>query len=138
MAVRAVRGPARARVHRPGNPNHAAAKTKPDWLVTGGVVTGGLIKRVSPAMVHSYFEYLTSEYPRAGTGHGMLLVQLAGPDAGHAWTADAARGMLRSAGARAGLGPRVRPHMFRHSFATAVQGRGVASDATFRVGVRRL
>jgi len=100
--------------HRPGNPNRAAAKTKPDWLVKDGVVTGGMVKRVSPAMVHSYFEYLTSEYPRAGAGHGMLLVQLAGRGAGQAWTADAARGMLRRAGARAGLGPRVRPHMFRH------------------------
>jgi Phage integrase family len=106
--------------HRPGNPNRAAAKTKPDWAVAGGVVTGGMVKRVSPAMVHSYFEYVTSEYPRAGTGHGMLLVQLAGPGAGQAWGADAARGMLRRAGARAGLGPRIRPHMFRHSFATAV------------------
>ena len=63
--------------HRPGNPNRAAARTKPDWLVTGGVVTGGLVRRASPAMVHSYFEYLTGEYPRPGTGHGMLLVQLA-------------------------------------------------------------
>jgi hypothetical protein len=26
-------------------------------------------------MVHAYFEYLTSDYPR-GAGHGMLLVQL--------------------------------------------------------------
>jgi hypothetical protein len=106
--------------HRPGNPNRAAAKTKPDWAVADGVVTGGMVKRVSPAMVHSYFEYVTSEYPRAGTGHGMLLVQLAGPGAGQAWGADAARGMLRRAGARAGLGSRIRPHMFRHSFATAV------------------
>ncbi|MEU6047899.1 DUF6262 family protein [Streptomyces griseus] len=39
----------------------------------------GLIKRVSPAMVHTYFEYVTTEYPR-GAGHGMLLVQLRGGD----------------------------------------------------------
>jgi integrase len=107
--------------HRPGNPNHAAAKTKHDWLADGGVVTGGLVKRVSPAMVHAYFEYVTGgEYPRRAPGHGMLLVQLTGPRAGQPWTADAARGMLRRAGARAGLGPRVRPHMFRHSFTQAV------------------
>lgn len=106
--------------HRPGNPNQAAAKTKPDWSVCDGVITGGLIKRVSPAMVHTYFAYLSSEYPRSGADHGMLVVQLSGPRAGQAWTADGARGMLRRAGARAGLGPRIRPHMFRHSFATAV------------------
>jgi hypothetical protein len=47
-------------------------------------VTGGLIKRVSPAMVHTYFEYVTTEYPR-GADHGMLLVQLHGTDAGQPW-----------------------------------------------------
>jgi len=42
-----------------------------------GIIRGGLIKRASPAMIHSYFEYMTAEYPR-GAGHGMLLVQLHG------------------------------------------------------------
>lgn len=104
--------------HRAGNPNGAAAKTKPPWSVEDGVVRGGLIKRVSPAMVHTYFEYVASEYPRA-VGHGMLLVQLHGPDAGAPWATAAARGMLRRAGARAELG-RVKPHAFRHTFTTAV------------------
>ena len=45
--------------HRPGNPNGAEAKTKHPWRPEGGTVTGGLVKRVSPAMVHAYFEYLT-------------------------------------------------------------------------------
>jgi integrase len=49
----------------------------------------------------------------------MLLVQLCGPGSGQPWAADAARGMLRRAGQRAGLG-RIRPHAFRHSFTTAV------------------
>lgn len=104
--------------HRPGNANRAAAKTKPEWILEDGTVHGGLIKRVSPAMIHTYFEYLTTEYPRE-SGHGMLLVQLHGPRHGQPWTTDAARGMLRRAGNRAGLG-KVRPHMMRHSFATAV------------------
>lgn len=78
-----------------------------------------MIKRVSPAMVHTYFEYITSEYPRHLTGHGMLLVQLQGASIGQPWAPVAARRMLGRAGNRAGLG-RVKPHAFRHSFASAV------------------
>jgi integrase len=104
--------------HRPGNPNLARAKTKHPWRIDDGTVTGGLVKRVSPAMVHTYFEYITGEYPR-GVGHGMLLVQLHGADAGQPWSPTAARRMLGRAGSRAGLGT-VRPHAFRHSFTTAV------------------
>jgi integrase len=112
-------GPAHVHVcHRPANPNQAAAKTKQDWRIEGGTVRGGLIKRVSPAMIHTYFEYITTEYPR-GAGHGMLLVQLHGPNAGAPWSTDAARGMLRRAGNRAGLG-RIKPHAFRHTWASAV------------------
>lgn len=105
--------------HRWGNPNRAAAKTKADWWVRDGVVTGGLIKRVSPAMVSTYFEYLTGEYTAAGD-HGMLLIQLSGPGRGRPWAADAVRGMLRRAGHRAGLSGRITPHAFRHSFTSAV------------------
>ena len=50
--------------HRPGNPNGAEAKTKHPWRAEDGTVTGGLVKLVSPAMMHAYFEYMTSEYPR--------------------------------------------------------------------------
>lgn len=83
-------------------------------------MTGGLIKRVSPAMVHTYFEYLTGgEYPRGQAGHGMLLVQLRGANTGHPWAPVAARRMLGRAGKRAGLGL-VKPHAFRHSFTSAV------------------
>lgn len=105
--------------HRPGNPNGAAAKTKYPWRVQDGTVTGGLIKRVSPAMVHAYFDYMTGEYPGDAAGHGMLLVQLHGAGAGQAWATAGARRMLGRAGERAGLG-RVRPHAFRHSFTSAV------------------
>ncbi|MFD9321475.1 tyrosine-type recombinase/integrase [Streptomyces sp. NPDC060053] len=106
--------------HRPGNPNRAEAKTKHPWRIENGTVTGGLIKRVSPAMVHTYFEYLTGgEYPRGRTGHGMLLVQLHGASAGEPWAPVGARRMLGRAGKRAGLGL-VKPHAFRHSFTSAV------------------
>jgi integrase len=104
--------------HRPGNPNRAEAKTKHPWRVEHGVVTGGLIKRVSPAMVHTYFECVTTEYPRT-VDHGMLLVQLHGADAGLPWAPVGARRMLGRAGQRAGLGI-VKPHAFRHTFTSAV------------------
>ena len=104
--------------HRPGNPNGAEAKTKHSWRVERDTVTGGLVKRVSPAMVHTYFEYVTTEYPR-GAGHGMLLVQLHGERAGQPWAPTAARRMLARAGKRAGLGV-VKPHAFRHTFTSAV------------------
>jgi integrase len=104
--------------HRPGNPNGAEAKTKHPWRTEHGAVAGGLVKLVSPAMVHAYFEYMTSEYPR-GAGHGMLLVQLHGPSAGQPWAPVGARRMLARAGKRAGLGA-VKPHAFRHAFTSEV------------------
>lgn len=106
--------------HREANANKARAKTKHPWDLVNGIVHGGLIRRVSPAMVHTYFAYMTSEYPRtAATGHGMLLVQLAGDDYGQPLSVPGARSMFRRAGLRAGLG-RVHPHQARHNFATAV------------------
>ncbi|MFB7668953.1 hypothetical protein ACFC1R_34400 [Kitasatospora sp. NPDC056138] len=69
-------------------------------------------------MVHSYFEYLTSEYPREA-GHGMLLAQLHGACVGQPWAPVGARRMIGRAGNRAGLGL-VKPHAFRHTFTSAV------------------
>lgn len=105
--------------HREGNPNGARAKTKVPWHVEGGMVHGGLIKRVSPAMIHTYFAYMTGEYPRQATGHGMLLVAVRGRERGKPWAPVAAERMLERAGRRAGLG-RVKPHSFRHRFATSI------------------
>ncbi|WP_211241197.1 tyrosine-type recombinase/integrase [Pseudonocardia spinosispora] len=104
--------------HRSDNPNRAEANTKQPWRTECGAVTCELIKRVSPAMIHTYFDYLTTEYPR-GAGHGMLLVQLHGVGAGQPWAPVGARRMLARAGERAGLGL-VKPHAFRHSFTSAV------------------
>ena len=42
-----------------------------EFSVEGGVVCGGLIKRVSPAVIHTYFEYMSTEYPKTG-GHKIL------------------------------------------------------------------
>lgn len=105
-------------VHRKNNPNRASVKTKKEWSVGNKQVTGGLIKRASNAMIHTYFEYMTTEYP-TGQRHGMLLTQLKGPNAGSPWAPAAARGMLKSASGRAGL-DRIRPKMFRHSFASEI------------------
>lgn len=105
--------------HRPGNPNRAEVKAKHPWRIEHDTVTGGLVKRVSPAMIHSYFDYVTTEYPRQRPGHGMLLVQLHGANAGQPWAPVGVRRMLARAGKRAGLGL-VKPHAFRHDFASAV------------------
>ncbi|EUA09787.1 phage integrase family protein [Mycobacterium kansasii 662] len=104
--------------HRETNPNGARAKTKHPWRIDGGTVHGGLIRRASPAMVHAYFEYLTTEYP-SDVEHGMLLVQLHGANRGEPLAAAAVRGMLARASKRADVG-KVRPHAFRHQFATDV------------------
>jgi integrase len=104
--------------HREPNPNRARVKTKQPWVIEGGTVRGGAVRRASPAMIHTYFEYMTTEYP-SGAEHGMLLVQLHGPDRGQPWATAGARGMLRRAGIRLELG-RIRPHEWRHGFATNV------------------
>ncbi|TDU03953.1 phage integrase family protein [Streptomyces sp. 846.5] len=106
--------------HRRGNPNRAAAKIKPDWAVVDGVVTKGEIYLVSPAMISSYFVYMTTEYRRYASAHGMLLIQLTGPGRGEPWSADAARSVLRRAGRRAGLPGRIKPQAFRHQFTNDV------------------
>ncbi|MGW6145066.1 tyrosine-type recombinase/integrase [Streptomyces sp. NPDC055140] len=101
--------------HRWGNSNRAAAKGKPDWELADGIISGGEIFRASPAMISSYFTYMTTEYAQYAAGHGMLMIQLAGPRRGEPWTTDAARGVLRRAGRRAGLSGRIKPHGFRHT-----------------------
>jgi integrase len=104
--------------HRETNPNRARVKTKHPWVIEDGTVRGGAVRRASPAMIHTYFEYMTTEYPR-DAAHGMLLVQLHGHHRGQPWATAAARGMLGRAGVCLELG-RVRPHQFRHGFATGV------------------
>lgn len=104
--------------HREANSNGARAKTKHPWMIDGGTVTGGVVRRVSPAMIHTYFDYMSTEYP-ADVDHGMLLVQLSGPRRGQPWSTAAARGVLKRASRRGDL-DKVRPHSFRHLFATNV------------------
>jgi hypothetical protein len=86
--------------HREGLANQARVKIKLDWYVQDGVVHGGAIRRASPAMVNTYFEYMTTEYPENAEQHGMVLVNLRGPGAGQPWSAEIDRRMLRRAGVR--------------------------------------
>ncbi|MFL6125756.1 tyrosine-type recombinase/integrase [Actinophytocola sp.] len=104
--------------HREGNVNRSRVKTKHPWRVVDGVICGGMVRRVSPAMISTYFDYMTSEYPR-DAGHGMVLVQLHGARAGQPLATVGVRRMLQRAGRELELG-KVLPHQFRHSFATGV------------------
>ena len=103
------------------NPNGARAKTARPGRVVAGTVTGGTVRRASPAMVAAYHEYLIEDYHRVRglAGHDMVLVQLAGDRAGGPLTPHGARQMLERAGRRAGLGL-VTPHAFRHTWASAL------------------
>jgi integrase len=103
---------------REANANLARAKIKHEWSFEQGTVRGGQVRRASPAMIHTYFEYMTTEYP-ASARHGMLLVQLHGPGRGQPLATAGLRGMLRRAGLREDLG-RMSPHQFRHAFTTSV------------------
>ena len=115
--------------HREGNRNRARAKTKHPWKLSGASVEGGLIRRASPAMVHTYFEYVTTEYP-SGVEHGMLLVQLHGGNRGQPLSPAAVRGMLARVGSRAKLGE-VRPHSFRiNSPPTSCARRAATGDCS--------
>ena len=107
-------------VKRDDNSNRARAKRGSAGSVTGGVVRGGTTRRVSPAMIDTYNEYLTTDYYRlrAMTTSDLVLVRLAN-DAGQPLTTHGARQMLYRASARAKLG-KVNPHAFRHHWATAL------------------
>jgi hypothetical protein len=118
--------------HREINPNRARAKTKHPWVVEDSTVRGGLIRRASPAMIHTYFEYLTTEYPR-DAGHGMLLVQMYDPRSGQPWATAGIRGMLCRASANLDLG-RVRPTRS----VTSSRGRRLGLGHHRRSGLRPL
>ena len=103
------------------NPNGAAAKRAHPAAIVDGVVTGGIVRRVSPAMIDSYHEYLAEDYHRlrALAQTELVLVQLVGGGAGAGLSPHGARQMLERAGRRAGLGL-IKPHAFRHTWATAL------------------
>jgi len=110
-----------AHVVKRRNPNGASAKTGSPARIVAGVVTGGTVRRASPAMVDTYHEYLAEDYHRvrALALSDLVLVHLTGPTAGQPLGTHGARQMIERAGRRAGLGL-VKPHAFRHTWATAL------------------
>lgn len=103
------------------NPNAAAAKRGYPARLVDGIVTDGIVRRASPAMVDSYHEYLAEDYHRirALVDSEVALVQPTGERTGAGLSPHGARQMLERAGRRAGLGL-VNPHAFRHTWATAL------------------
>jgi integrase len=107
-------------VKRLDNPNRAKAKTSgPPEIGEDGIVRGGTIRRVSPEMLSTYWEYLTEDYHRvrALADHDMVLVVLEDGHLGDALTTKGLRDVVKAAGKRADLGL-LRPHAFRHRWAT--------------------
>lgn len=102
------------------NPNRARAKRGQPARLEDGVVRGGSVRYASPAMIETYLEYLTDEYfdVRGLATSNLVLVQLQN-DVGMPLSTHAVRQMLTRAGRRAGAG-KVRPHAFRHTWATAL------------------
>lgn len=102
------------------NPNRARAKRGQPARLQDGVVRGGSVRYASPAMIETYLEYLTEEYfdVRGLATTNLVLVQLHN-DVGMPLSTHAVRQMLARAGKRAGAG-KVRPHAFRHTWATAL------------------
>jgi len=103
------------------NPNGAAAKRGQTAAIVDGVLTGGIVRRASPAMIETYHEYLAEDYHRLRSlaQTQLVLVQLVGERAGAGLSPHGARQMLERAGRRAGLGL-IKPHAFRHTWATAL------------------
>lgn len=86
------------------NPNGAAAKRGYPAAIVDGAVTGGIVRRVSPAMIDTYHEYLAEDYHRvrAVAQTELVLVQLAGEQTGAGLSTHGARQMIERAGRRAG------------------------------------
>jgi len=56
-------GAARAHLPREDNTNRVRVKTKAPWIWQDNAVSGGTVRRASPAMIHTYFEYTPPSTP---------------------------------------------------------------------------
>lgn len=105
-------------VNREDNPNGARAKTKSEWAEHSGQIEGGTVRLVSPEMIHSYFDYVTEEYPPR-VGHGFVLVRQTSSSAGRPLSTEGVRYLVGRIAKECGYSG-LHPHMFRHEFATRV------------------
>jgi hypothetical protein len=109
-------------VRREDNVNGAIAKSRRqravplDFLTVQAFDTYGFERMAVPAAVSGDFVFVNLF--RGTVGAPMRL--------------DAVNELVGAAARRAGIDPPPRPHQLRHAFASNVQRRGVASDATFR------
>ncbi|MFF8639024.1 hypothetical protein ACF052_33090 [Streptomyces pilosus] len=56
------RGPHVHICHREDNANRVRGKTKTPWTWQENAVSGGTVRRASPAMIHIFFEHITTQY----------------------------------------------------------------------------
>ena len=84
---------------------------------------------VSPEVIHLYADYLHEEYGDLDSDY--VFVNLWGQPFGRPWTYPAVYDLVVRL--RRATGIDFDPHWCRHTYATRLQRRGVASDATFRV-----
>ena len=123
-------------VRRLDNPNKALAKGAPSPSIgSDGIVRGGVLLRVSPQMLSSYWDYLLSDYHRARSlvDHQQVLVVLEPKHLGKALTMQAARRMVKKAGKQANLGL-LKPHAFRHRWATEFMRASKSAAMTAQAG----
>ena len=90
--------------------------------------SGGRTVPVGPDLIRLYADYLHEEY--GSIDSDMVFVNIWAEPKGHAGSYQAAYDLVLRLRARTGIA--FDPHWFRHGAATRWQGRGVASDATFR------
>jgi|SRR5690625_290121 len=101
--------------HRDSNPNGARAKTATAPRLRSDRVQGGERRLVSPAMEEALIDYLGE---LSTPGHSdFVLINTCGSRIGEGMTTEGVRRLVARMGKRAGL-PRLRPHQFRHRFAT--------------------
>ena len=83
---------------------------------------------VGAELIRLYADYLHGEY--GGIDSDYVFINIWAEPRGQAWSYPAVYDLVRRLRAKTGID--FDPHWFRHSMATRLQGRGVASDATFR------
>jgi integrase len=105
-------------VPRADNANGARAKVRSAAVVP-----------VSAPLVRLYSEYMHVEY--GGIDSAYVFVNPFGGQVGAAMTYTAVHKLIGRIAVRTGI--EFTAHMLRHSHATGMKGRGVVSDATFRV-----